>query len=576
MKGIKRIGVTLLLLLICTVSAEAKIFKTLEFKGSGVSTLGELSSGTLYSVIGKPYPPFYAFWRKDPTFDDREISSYIKALKKYYESLGYFKATFTPVVKKDRIVIKIEKGPPIRVASLKVHPDSNYTKLVGFKIGDIFRTDKFKASKERIQRYLLEHAHPKYLFEAKAYVHLDSYKVDLDYHVDENISCIFGDTSISGQGKVKKEIIEEAITWKKGNPFDIRELEKTYDNIYEYGIYDYISVEPKLDLNGLVVPVDISLKTGDTKFLKTNIGYDTDLGARGGIRWTDKNFRGNLKVLDLGVQINEVGYESFATYYDPRIILPWIGKITLEDSIKYYYHDYDAFSERVWENRFTLGKRFVGLEHYVGILTEKSSVKPKIPDYSDEKGNYFINSFFYRVLVDKRDSMIDARRGYYVSLYLERATSLLGSDITYLKSLLEMRYIKSFGKKTVLGLKTRIGAIDKDVPLFKRFYTGGSIFNRGYAFQRVGEKADGVPLGGVSLVDMMAEVRYELFQKFWLSTFYDTSTLSLKPNTFDETWYPSYGFGMRYLTPIGPLRVDFGFPVKAHGFEFHISIGQVF
>ncbi len=572
-------GLFLLFLLVSATFCEAKIYNKLEFKGSGVDTLvGEMSSDKLFSVIGKPYPPFYAFWRKNPTFSDTEISSYIKRLKAYYESLGYYRVKITDTVTKDKIVIQIEKNEPIKVSSVKVAPDEEYRKLVLFKRGDIFRTDKFKESKEKIERYMLENAHPKYNFDAKAYVHLDSYNVDLDYHIEDNISCTFGDTSITGQGDVKKEIIEDAVTYKKGKPFDIRELEKTYDNIYEYGIYDYIAVEPKLDLNGSVVPVEIALKTGETKFLKTNIGYDTDKGARGGIRWTDKNFYGNLKVLDAGIQLNELGYETFVTYYDPRIILPYVGKITLEDEVKYSYYSYEAFSERVWENRFTLGKRFVGLEHYFGILTEKSTVKPKIPDYSDEAGNYFINSFFYRVLIDKRDSMIDATRGYYISLYLEKASSLLGSDLEYLKALLEMRYIKSFSPKSILGIKTRIGSINEDVPLFKRFYTGGSVTNRGYAYQKVGEQAPGgIPLGGVSLVDFLLEYRHQLFfDKFWMSLFYDTSMLSLKPHDYSDTFYDSVGFGIRYLTPIGPLRVDFGFPQKENGFEFHISIGQVF
>jgi len=572
-------GLLVLLLVFFTSVSEAKIYNTLEFTGDGVDTLvGELSTDKLYSVIGKPYPPFYAFWRKDPTFDDREIPDYIKRLKKYYESLGYFKASFHERIKPDKIIIQIEKNEPIKVASIKVHPDSKYRKLVIFKVGDIFRTDKFKESKEKIERYMLENAHPKYKFDAKAYVHLDSYKVDLDYHVEENLSCSFGNTTISGQGDVKKVIIEEAIDYKKEDPFDIRKLEKTYDNIYEYGIYDYIAVEPKLDLNGSVVPIDIALKTGETKFLKTNIGYDTDLGARGGIRWTDKNFYGNLKVLDVGVQLNEQGYEAFTTYYDPRIIVPYFGKITLEDKVKYSYYSYDAFSERVWENRFTLGKRFIGLEHYFGILTETSKVKPKIPEYSDEEGNYFINSFFYRVLIDKRNSMVDATKGYYISLYLEKASKLLGSDLEYLKALLEMRYIHQFSKESVLGVKTRIGSINEDVPLFKRFYTGGSVTNRGYAYQQVGEKTpDGVPLGGVSLIDFILEYRHRMFfEKFWGALFYDTSMLSLKPNYFSDTFYDSVGFGIRYLTPIGPLRVDFGFPQKEGGFEFHISIGQVF
>lgn len=571
--------VFLFLLFFAAVVCDAKVYEKLLFTGSGVDTLtGELSSDKLYSVIGKPYPPFYAFWRKDPVFDDTEIPGYIKRLKKYYASLGYYRASFTSKTTSDKIIIHIEKNAPIRIASIKVAPDREYQKLLPFKVGDIFRTDKFKASKKKIERYMLENAHPKYSFDAKAYVHLDTYRVDLVYHVDDNISCTFGDTTISGQGNVIKEIIEDAITYKKGNPFDIRELEKTYDNIYEYGIYDYIAVEPKLDQNGSVVPIDISLKTGDTKFLRTNIGYDTDEGARGGFRWTDKNFYGNLKVLDTGIQLNEIGYEAFATYYDPRIIVPYLGKITLEDRVKYAFHNYDAFSERVWENRFTLGKRFVGLEHYFGILTETSRVKPKIADYSNEAGNYFINSFFYRVLIDKRDSMIDATKGYYISLYLEKSSPLLGSDLDYLKTLLEMRYIYPFSRERILGLKTRIGMINEDVPLFKRFYTGGSITNRGYAYRDVGLKAPGdVPLGGVSLIDLIVEYRQRLFfEKFWVALFYDTSMLSLKPHDFSDTFYDSVGFGFRYTTPIGPLRVDFGFPQQENGFEFHISIGQVF
>ncbi len=558
---------------------DAKVYKNLEFTGSGVdSVIGEFSSDKLYSVIGKPFPPFYAFWRSDPTFESDDLQSYESKLKDYYESLGYFKATITSKIKDQKIIIKIDKNEPIKISSLHVAPDTNYTKLTGFKKGDIFRTDRFKKSKENITRYMMENAHPKYAFDAKAYVHLDSYNVDLDYHVDENKTCYIADTTISGQGDVKKEIIEDAIEYKKGEKFDIRKLEKTYDNIYEYGIYDYIAVEPKLDQNSTNIPLSIALKTGQTKFLKTNIGYSTDLGARGGISWTDKNFFGNLKVLDLGIQVNKIGYEAHAMYYDPRIMLPYFGKITLKDELKYYMHNYDSFKEKVLENRFTLGKIFVGLEHYFGILTEVSTIKPKISGFDEDGGNYFINSFFYRVLVDKRDSMIDAKKGYYVKLYLEKASSLLASDISYLKALLEMRYIKSFGSKTVAAIKTRVGTINKDVPIFKRFFTGGSVTNRGYAYRDVGLKdPDGIPLGGVSLVDLLLEVRHQLFFKdFWMNAFYDTSMLSQKAHYFKDTFYDSVGFGIRYITPIGPLRVDFGFPQQTNGFEFHISIGQVF
>jgi translocation and assembly module TamA len=180
-------------------------------------------------------------------------------------------------------------------------------------------------------------------------------------------------------------------------------------------------------------------------------------------------------------------------------------------------------------------------------------------------------------LWDKRDSKVDARNGYYVDFYVERSDKAIGSDFDYVKAILELRYIKSYDK-LIFGIKTRIGSINSDVPVFKRFYTGGSVTNRGYNFRDLGLKdSEGVPRGGVSMIDVLSEVRYEVFNKFYLVGFYDSSMLNLQPHTFDTKFYDSYGFGMRYLTAIGPVRLDFGFPRDDSGdWTFHISIGQTF
>jgi len=217
------------------------------------------------------------------------------------------------------------------------------------------------------------------------------------------------------------------------------------------------------------------------------------------------------------------------------------------------------------------------LEHYFGLLTEYSQIDAKVAEAEDESGNYFINSLFYRLLVDKRDSMIDARNGYYISLYLEKSMKGIGSDLDYFKSTADLRYIKSVGSSWTFATKLRVGRIDADVPIFKRFFTGGANTNRGYDYRGLGVKDSAeVPLGGVSLVDVMLEARYRVWQKLWLTSFYDTSLLSLEPDNFDDDYYGSYGVGMRYNTVIGPIRVDFGFPQDRDDWTFHISIGQVF
>lgn len=560
---------------------QAKSYDTLTFRGEGIDFLiGDFSTSTLYKVIGKPYPPFYTPWRDDPTFEESDIPNYKTLLEEYFHSFGYYSVDVNITAKEDFIDVNIHKNAPIKVATISIEPAKELKKGILFKEGDVFDTATFTATKKGLERYLLEEGYPKYAFDAKAYVDVDAYKVDLDFQVDKNSSYKLGKTTISGRENVDEVIIREQIAYKEGEKYNISQLEKTYDGLYELGVYDYILVEPRLEGvedNSSEVPVDITLKKGETKFLKSTVGYNTDEGARGSISWIDKNFFGNLKVFDIGLKMSQIGYEAYNIFYHPRIMLPYVGKITFENNINYHKYRYDTFDESGVVNRITLGKKAFGLEHYFGLLTEYNVIDAKVVSAQNDDGNYFINSLFYRLLVDKRDSMTDARNGYYISLYLEKSMSAIGSDLDYFKTLLELRYLKSYSDKWTFGVKTRMGAIDESVPIFKRFFTGGSYTNRGYEYRELGPKdSASVPFGGVSLVDVMAEVRYRVWNKLSLVAFYDTSMLSLEPHSFDDTFYGSYGAGVRYQTPIGPLRLDFGFPEDKDGFAFHISIGQVF
>ncbi len=556
----------------------AKEYDTLEFKGRGIDFLvGTFSNSNLYKVIGKPYPPFYTPWRADPLFYTKEMQEYKENVTEYFHSYGYYKAKVTVSDHKNKIVIKIDKKAQIKIEEIKVHPTKKLSQYLPYKVGDGFTTVDFKDSKEKIERKLLEYGHPRYSFEAKAYVDLDLYEVKLDYKADKNASVKLGKTFIEGRGDVKEEIILDALDYKDGDLFDVRKLESSYDKIYEYGIYDYISFVPNLEHNGSKVPVDINLTMGDTKFIRNSIGYNSDFGVRGSVSWIDKNFFGNLKVFDIGIKASELGYEAYNIFYNPRIILPVAGKIDFKNELTYSYTKFDSYTQKGIVNRVTFGKRIDRFEHYFGLLTELNDIRSKVEDSKSLDGSYFINSLFYRFLWDRRDSKINAKNGYYVDLYLERSDKAIGSDFDYLKAILELRYIKSYDKYT-FAIKTRVGSIDSDVPIFKRFYTGGSVTNRGYNYRDLGlTDSKGVPRGGVSLIDILSEVRYEVFKNFYLAGFYDSSMLNLEPKKFDSKFYDSFGFGMRYLTAIGPIRLDFGFPREDRSdWTFHIGIGQTF
>jgi len=127
----------------------------------------------------------------------------------------------------------------------------------------------------------------------------------------------------------------------------------------------------------------------------------------------------------------------------------------------------------------------------------------------------------------------------------------------------------------VWAFKIKVGTLSQSTPPFKHFYLGGAMSNRGYEYRDLGEHHGKYPIGGASMFDSSLESRYYVNENFALVGFFDTSKLSLDVNNFSGAWFHSYGLGLRYLSVIGPLRLDVGIPTEG-GIALHLGLGQVF
>ncbi|MFV7791464.1 BamA/TamA family outer membrane protein, partial [Aliarcobacter lanthieri] len=96
-----------------------------------------------------------------------------------------------------------------------------------------------------------------------------------------------------------------------------------------------------------------------------------------------------------------------------------------------------------------------------GILLEYSTIKSDLQEY--KSGSYLLNSFFYEIIFDKRDDVLNPKNGYYLSFYIENGSKILASEIDYIKTLSQFRYIKTFDKVTS-SFKTSVGTLNKDLP----------------------------------------------------------------------------------------------------------------
>jgi len=560
----------LIILILLTVSIYSKTFNNIEFKGDIDLVTGEFDRDTLLKICHIEYPPIYKVWKKDPTFDSKQIDGFVENLINYTRSIGYYKAKVHAKTKNDTIVLRIIKNRPIKIKSISM--DNEFKRFALFKKGRRFRTRDFTETKKKITRYLEENGYPTYNMEAKAFVDKDLYEVNIDIKIDKGLKRYFGKTDINNSSKIDNELITEQIKYKDGELYDISKLEKSYDNLYRLGVFDKIKMESDFNDTNETTDIDIVLEEGKTKEFASRLGYDTYEGFRGGAEYIDHNFLGNLREFKLGAKLTQKGYKAYTGFYDPRIFKYFVDNLSFRNELSYQNWRYDGYDEGLMVERVTFGKKFLHLNHFFGFQIENNKIE------SDNgallSGSYLINSLFYRLVVDKRDSKMDAKNGYYTSLYVEKAMKPLASDIDYLKILAEGRYIKEFDP-FVFAFKTKVGWLSQETPLFKHFFAGGAMSNRGFEYRDLGPHYDGDPIGGVGMIDGSLESRYYLSENFSVVGFIDASTISQEVDNYNSDWFRSYGVGVRYLSVIGPLRFDIGFQ-EDYNFAIHLGIGQVF
>lgn len=559
----------LLIVVILSLNIFAKEIKTVDFSGEIDLVLGDFAKSNLEKVCNISYPAIYKFWKANPIFNENDIKLCKDSLDDYSKSLGYYRALISYEIEDDKATFNIKKNEQIKIASIKV--EDEYENIIGLKVDDGFISSDFTNSKKNIYKYLSQNAYPKARLDAKAYVDIEEYKVDIEYKVTKNSIQYFGEINIENSAKISNTLLEKNIAFKKGDIYNSTQIDKTYENLYNFGIYKYIAIEPDLEIKDDAIPVDIKLIEGDYKEITYGLGYNTDTKAQFKAQYKNDNFLGNLKSFTIGAKVNSDGFNIYNNLYNPYFIK---DDISLNNDISYEDMDYTSYSQKKIEEKLSFSKDFFGLNNTTGILLEHSTLESALKEY--QSGSYLLNSFFYETILDRRDDRLNPKNGYYLSFYIENGNKAIASQIDYIKTLTQVRYLKTFDKFTG-SFKTSIGTLSKDLPIFKHFFAGGDYSNRGYSYEQVGKKDyDDNPYGGLSMIDSSVEFEYSIRKDLGVVTFFDSTMLSLETNKFNDKFYNSYGFGARYYTPIGPLRVDLGLPLNDDGFVFHIGIGQVF
>ncbi len=535
----------------------------------------QVSADALYNALGLNAPFFFEFWKGPPRYDTQKIFFIPTALESYYRSVGFYHARVQSEVQKERIVVRIQEGRPVTVADISAISRLRVVDKIPLREGERFQTALFTQSKARIKALYADNHYCNVRLRAKAYIDIETDKAYLVYDVEPGKPCRFGRITIRAPKTVDPRIIRSLLSFKEGDPYSKELIYRSYRDIYSNEGVERVTIDDS-QRDGNRVPVIVTLSTYQKPLhLTAGLGYSTDEGIslKAGVK--HRNFFGNLRTLSLDLK-----YSDIRQLASLNAQMPLTHHNRLEGETGYRQERFDGYDERAWYA--TLNLSHLRLPYYLRerivydhVETYNSSDPTLFPE-----GIIGIVSLGLTAQVDTRNSRLDPTRGYLLSLDAMGSIRSVLSDATYYKLLaVGIWHLPIPGIN--LAWRGRAGTLDiadGEVPPSYRFYAGGMRSNRGWAYRQLGPKnRNGDPIGGFSVAESSLEWRHNLPHSLRGVLFVDATVLGQDASPDFGTVYTAVGAGLRYLSPIGPIGLDFGLNIDDPSqYALHFHIGELF
>jgi outer membrane protein insertion porin family len=373
-----------------------------------------------------------------------------------------------------------------------------------------------------------------------------------------------------GLQKTKEYVLRRELKFTPPVVFDFAKIKESMRAIYNLGFFEDISMklEPGSDRDHVVVKVKVVEKpTGEAGI---GVGYNSEKGWMGFVRYQESNFGGNAQKLELR-------YEFGArTLYRISFEEPWLfGEpiffgVALYDRVEKKEHWVEQevvgeYEEERLGGQVALGGRFGDAWRWrVQYKSEDITITPLSGEVPKADGK--TNSLTPTIVYDTRDDVFNPHEGWYCTLQVEFAGGFLGGDYDYTKYVLDARNYINTGENSVLALRVLGGIADRELPSFEKFSVGGVNTLRGY---------DLYEFQGDKMLVANLEYRFEVAKNTQLVVFGDAGYAwdLQEPIDLGDVKI-GYGVGLRFDTPIGPIRLDYG--IGETGSQTYVSIGQTF
>jgi len=422
--------------------------------------------------------------------------------------------------------------------------------------------------------------------------------LDVVFQVVRGARADIGEIRITGLKRVHESLVRERLLLQSGEPYSPGKMDRARRDLLALGVFSSVTVHADEQPDGAGrVPVTIALQERLRHTLGFNTAYSTDLGGSAGVKWTDRDSFGGAEQLNLaataidlgGHATTGIGYNVGAQLVKPdyrrRDQSLQFNVATLKQSLQAYDQTAVTGSTLVTRRITPDWTASIGLSAEREQITQESMVR----DYTllGVPLNARYNS------TGLANPLEDAIHGVRVSVSVTPTKSLTVAHATFVVAQADAAaYVDLAGLgwgapgRGVVAMRALIGEVRGagpfDLPPDQRFYGGGSTTVRGFRYQSIGPRfiPDGNPTGGTAIDAGTVEYRQRIGKQLGAAVFVDAGSVSGDGHPLQGRPSVGAGIGLRYYTPIGPIRLDVAVPVTrlpgGDAFEIYVGLGQVF
>ncbi|MDZ4198938.1 MAG: autotransporter assembly complex family protein [Kiritimatiellia bacterium] len=502
------------------------------------------------------------------------------------EALGYYAASIRIEARREDQIhilrIDIDPGEPVRLASVEIVVEgeaagdpafSDRIARLPLKTGDILHHGRYEEVKRSIEMLALARGYFDGRFtENVLRIRRDERQADVILRFDSGKRFRFGPVRLSPT-PLSEKLLLRLVPFREGDPYTAERISALHLNLRRSGYFDEVRVLPKPEEAGETgaIPIDTKLDAASRNRVSLGVGAATDIGPRLRVEWTRPwmNRHGHSALLK-----NELSLvrQDLSAQYSIPLNPPLAHQLHLsggwqrenvEDT------DRETFTTSIQRRRLYDS----GWQQDLFLRWEQERFTQA--DVHDTTTLTLPGLSLSRT---RRTGGIHPIRGDRLSGLLETAHPDFFSDIRLTRMLLQAKRLDSWGPHRLLG-RLEYGALDTEdfdrTPPSLRFFAGGDQSVRGFGYQTLSPRNEQSDLvGGRYLLAGSLEYNYEFLRRWRIASFFDVGNASAD-SRFSDGFAQGVGFGVRWLSPLAPLKLDFAWGVSESDppFRIHFSMG---